>query len=134
MMNLTQALQTSFAMGIEVGKLQVVEDRAVPRGASLAVDLYESFGPEPLHVILDIGANVGQSARAFAQHFREATIYCFEPVATAYRDLVRNTADLPRVKTFQLAAGATKGEVTIKVPVESALSSIVAGSALQKAM
>ena len=44
------------------------------------------FCPSP-DVVLDCGANVGQTARNLRQAYPAATIYCFEPVGEAYDQL-----------------------------------------------
>lgn len=56
-------------------------------------------------VIFDVGANIGQSAKAFARQFPEATIHCFEPSPDAFLQLVMATARLPKVRTHCLALG-----------------------------
>jgi FkbM family methyltransferase len=48
-------------------------------------------------VIVDVGANVGQSALGFARAWPEATIHCFEPVPATHAQLVANTAHLPSI-------------------------------------
>lgn len=121
MMNLQQALQKAFGLGIEIGSQQV--EKELPRGTALAADIYDSFGPEPLHMILDVGANVGQSARRFSADFPHAVIHCFEPVPAAYQDLARNTADLAQVHTHPIAMSAEEGWTDIYIGTESSLSS-----------
>lgn len=57
------------------------------------------------HVIFDVGANIGQSARAFARYFPDATVHCFEPSPETYRLLVGAVAALPGVVTHNVALG-----------------------------
>jgi FkbM family methyltransferase len=66
-------------------------------------------------VIFDVGANVGQSAQAFAERFPQATIYAFEPVAAAYQALVVQTRALPAVRAFKTALGRGPGQVPMVV-------------------
>ncbi len=70
-------------------------------------------------VILDIGANVGQSALGFAAAFPKATVHSFEPFPASYRKLVLNTAHLANIMPHQIGLGArdailhmTDGEVS----------------------
>jgi FkbM family methyltransferase len=44
-------------------------------------------------IILDVGANVGQSARMYRRLFAAATIHSFEPFEATYRTLVESTRD-----------------------------------------
>ncbi len=56
-------------------------------------------------VILDIGANVGQSALAFATACPEALVHSFEPVPSAFRKLHANTRHLDNVMTHPIGLG-----------------------------
>lgn len=56
-------------------------------------------------VILDVGANVGQSALGFAAALPDAIIHSFEPFPDSYRKLALNTAHLPNVMTHKLGLG-----------------------------
>ncbi len=77
----------------------------------LAIKRYfPGFNPD---VIFDVGANVGQSAVAFADVFPEAAIYTFEPVASVYRALAANLADRPRVQAFNSALGRRAGSARV---------------------
>ena len=49
-------------------------ERVDPRPEAFKVQLRLVESPQ---VILDVGANVGQSARRYRQFFPEATIHCF---------------------------------------------------------
>ncbi|TGD72320.1 FkbM family methyltransferase [Mangrovimicrobium sediminis] len=84
--------------------------RRLPRGVDFAVDIQAALpGYEP-RVIVDVGANTGQSARGFLNRFPAAQIYCFEPVATTQRRLRERFADEPRVECLEFALGAEPGE------------------------
>lgn len=95
-----------------------------PRGISFFEDARQWLGAARFDVIFDVGANVGQSAHVFCNENPKAMVYCFEPVARAFKDLQRNVSHLPNVKTFQLAMGAARGEADIYVTKETALSSL----------
>jgi len=60
----------------------------IPNGRYLALDLKRA-GINP-DTILDVGANVGQTANYFIKHFPDALIYSFEPVADTYKQLLSN--------------------------------------------
>ena len=43
--------------------------------------------------IFDIGANIGQTSLEMLDHFPNATIHCFEPIAEFFKELTDNTKD-----------------------------------------
>lgn len=54
--------------------------------------------------VLDIGANIGFYAQILSECVgQEGAVYCFEPDATNYRYLLKNTKNLKNVKTFNMA-------------------------------
>lgn len=79
---------------------------------------------QPIKTILDIGANVGQSAQKFRRQFPEAKIYCFEPLPDAYAKL-RSWSDTQNetVEAFNVALGAESGSVDMYRHVDHIASS-----------
>lgn len=59
--------------------------------------------------ILDIGANVGQSARRYRQLFPDAMIYSFEPLRECYEKLVVSMPGDARFRAFPTALGEESG-------------------------
>lgn len=96
----------------------------LPHGVDCFVDISKRFGREGIRVVLDVGANIGQSAIDFSREFPQAEIYCFEPVESTYRELEAATHSLPRVHTFNVGMGKESGEAVIHVSAESTFSSI----------
>lgn len=45
------------------------------------------LSPEDARCIFDVGANIGQSAKAFANAFPNAVVYSFEPFPAAFHEL-----------------------------------------------
>lgn len=102
----------------------------VPNGRLLALDLKRA-GVRPL-VILDVGANIGQTAVALHRYFPGSRILCFEPVASTYRELVANTKKISGISCFQLALGDRCGESLIfKSPSYSGIASLQGAGAPQ---
>lgn len=66
-------------------------------------------------VIVDIGANVGDTCAAFLQEFPFATVFAIEPVSDVFETLQQRYRDTPRVRPFRLAVGEAPGEVTFNV-------------------
>lgn len=62
-------------------------------------------------VIFDVGANVGQSALAYAAVFPEAKIHSFEPVPASFDALKAATASNPNITAHFVALGKKRGRV-----------------------
>jgi FkbM family methyltransferase len=80
-----------------------------------AFDDMKRFVPQnkpPL--ILDIGANVGQSSLRLNWTFPKASIHAFEPSPTTFQTLQTNFAKSDRVKPWNLAMGETPGALTFQ--------------------
>lgn len=69
-----------------------------------------------LHIrdILDVGANVGQSAMQFRKEFPRAVIHSFEPVGSTVEVFKKHVHDAS-VHIHQLALGASPGQVEMQV-------------------
>src|SRR6266478_2356524 len=88
-------------------------------------DVRKFFAGE-FRTIFDVGANTGQSALRFAEAFPSSDIYSFEPVPDTFAALKRNTANNPRVRTFQCAMGAKPDRAKIYLGDLSQKNSMVA--------
>ena len=76
--------------------------------------------------IFDIGANCGQSAKAFRLHFPEANIYCFEPLTKEYSELNKwAKTQCGKVITFNTALGNKTGTVDFNLHTEYSPSSSI---------
>ncbi len=64
-------------------------------------------------MLVDVGANIGQTSLEFYEYFPAAAIHAFEPVQATYRKLKENTSHVRGIQTHQLAVGATAGIATI---------------------
>jgi FkbM family methyltransferase len=78
----------------------------------------------PGDIILDVGANVGQSAIRFRAIFPQAKIICFEPVASTFAKLQQNTRKLG-VEVHKLALGSETKSQTMFLTRFSLSSSLL---------
>jgi FkbM family methyltransferase len=62
-------------------------------------------------VIIELGANVGQTTEEFLREMANAKIYCFEPDPRAILKF-KSRISSPRVKLFECAVGNENGHVT----------------------
>jgi FkbM family methyltransferase len=79
--------------------------------ADAALRQLRSWAPED--VVFDVGANDGRTILRLQHQLARPRIFAFEPVASTYRSLVERTAQLPNVRTFRLALGASAGTGTM---------------------
>jgi len=83
--------------------------RVLPRGVELAADVARFLPAFRAELILDIGANIGQSAREYLQCFPAAEIHCLEPVRSTFEQLRAAVGGQAHVHLHQLALGARSG-------------------------
>lgn len=76
-------------------------------------------------VFLDVGANVGATARRFIQEFPRARVFAFEPVPDVFESLCAGVADLPGVTPIPSAVGSTNGQTTLRVMQDRLFSSVL---------
>lgn len=79
----------------------------------------------PLAIIVDVGANEGQSAKRLARRFPEGHIYSFEPAASTFARLQKNTQDERRITAINAAVGAQSGQGSLTVTEISVLNSLL---------
>jgi FkbM family methyltransferase len=81
--------------------------RYVPPGAVWLYDVQRANNSRRANVIFDVGANTGQTAWGLVRYFPAATIYCFEPVSSSYRELLKNYGHRSNVRCVRAALGST---------------------------
>ncbi len=79
----------------------------------------------PISTILDVGANIGQSAIKFQQAFPDASIHCFEPVVHLNRKLAENVRHLSNVYIYSDALGATACETQIYLTTHESMNTLI---------
>ncbi len=77
-------------------------------------------------VILDIGANTGQSAELFSRVFPRASIFAIEPYEPSYNAIVAKR--LQRVHPHLAAIGASSGTVVLHVNSHAETNSLLAAN------
>lgn len=90
--------------------------RFLPPGTSLYHDLSYRFGLFGPSVIFDVGANIGQTLKAFRSLYPKANIHSFEPVAETFGFLQKNASRLPgRNLLVHAALGGAEGKVEARL-------------------
>jgi len=79
------------------------------RGANLYSDLRRHLPATPIRTVLDVGANIGQSAQEYLAAFPQATVHSIEPALATYRSLQQRFAGQRRFVAHHLAFSAQAG-------------------------
>jgi len=79
--------------------------------------------PQP-DIVLDCGANIGQTAKNLRQAYPQASIYCFEPVSEIFAQLSKQTEPLG-IHPVQLAVGDFNGESSIQLTASQEANSFL---------
>jgi FkbM family methyltransferase len=72
-----------------------------------AADILKARGITP-RIIMDIGANRGQTSKRLARGFPQAEVHCYEPTPASCEVLKRNLEKFPHAKAHALAFGPEK--------------------------
>jgi FkbM family methyltransferase len=87
--------------------------------------LRRTLDPSLPAVLVDVGANVGQTCRRMKEIFPHATVHAFEPVGEMFDALSAAAGGLSDVHAYRLAVGApgSPGSIDIHVTQDSQFSS-----------
>jgi len=110
------------------GSLGVHVASADRLGLEMERDCGRLYDPREVRCVLDVGANVGQSAIRFAGAFPSAQIYCFEPVPQTFASLRGKTQGIDRIEVFNRAMGGKRGSATIFTSGDSLTSTMAPGT------
>lgn len=84
----------------------------LPVGLDEFEDVKGAFPEHDFSCLLDVGANVGQTARQMRRHFPHAEIHSLEPIASTFLKLRHNVRRLG-IRTHQVALGARDETITV---------------------
>lgn len=113
---INRALRSAREMVERQTGLRIIKQR--PWGLELAADLRQNLPAFSVGIVFDVGANLGQSALAYAQDWPRAEIHSFEPAQSLFSQLSANTAQNSRIHPHRLAFGMKPGEVSFIVDGE----------------
>lgn len=92
--------------------------------SSWLYDVCRIAGTRDFRTLLDVGANVGQTAGAMAGYFPGADIHSFEPVNDTFVALRRRARRWPRVQAHRLALGRERGSREIEIQDDPEMNSL----------
>jgi FkbM family methyltransferase len=76
--------------------------------------LLETLRSEPIRIVLDVGANVGNWSLLAAEQFPEATIYALEVIPKTAAVLRERVGQSDRIKPFALGLAALSGTLSLR--------------------
>lgn len=86
--------------------VDIVSNRSF--GYDILRDIATIANPSDVRVVLDVGANLGETTMEFASIFKSAVVYSFEPDPTTFNKLNARAKPLqPRVRCFNVGLGCT---------------------------
>ena len=74
------------------------------------------------NVMIDVGANIGETVIEFNKNFEIKKIYSIEPDPDSYKEIKKN--NFQNVDVFNFAASDTEGEAVLKIGYLSSMSTI----------
>ncbi|EDY17259.1 methyltransferase FkbM family [Chthoniobacter flavus Ellin428] len=106
-------------------KLGYVVKRKSAFGDNPFLDMKQFVPGDTKPLILDIGANIGQSVTRFKATFPSCVIHSFEPSLETFRKLSQNVSNQEGVSPWNLAVGAAVGPKTFSENTHSDMSSFL---------
>lgn len=119
------SIRTSLRrFGRKVG-VDVARFRGEDVGMDPVSDMRRFLPREAPPLILDVGANVGQSVDRFSKAFPASTIHAFEPSPTTYAELEAACAGQRGVTTWNYGVGSRNATLTFRENEYSVMSSFL---------
>ncbi len=109
------------------GLLDVKVHRVLPLGSNVHVDIAQALPGYQVRNLLDVGANIGQTAAQFSFWHPGIAIYCVEPVRSNLEELKLNTARIPGVRCFQVGLADAPGSAQMQLSGPSSTYRVAAG-------
>jgi len=104
---MTKHIKTLVKSGLKNLGLRVSLIKKLPVGFDVCLDFERRVLSGRIETIFDVGANIGQTAQLFADCFPGSRIFCFEPVASTYRQLSALTGRRLNIRCIHAALGAS---------------------------
>ena len=85
--------------------------------------IYQFLPKNP--IVLEAGADVGSDTKRMAKSWKQSFIYAFEPVPESFNRLIENTKNYRNINCYNLALGASNGEVNMCIASNNMSSSLL---------
>ena len=104
---------------------KILRRRPPEIGQSAQADMKRFVGANARPLILDVGANTGQTVKRFRKAFPSSIIHSFEPSQRIFGQLKANVADKEDVFAWNVALGSSAGKQTFLENTHSDMSSFL---------
>jgi FkbM family methyltransferase len=105
--------------------LYYAKRRYMPCGIDWLWDIQRILRDRSLGMVVDVGANVGQTSRAIKERFPASTVHAFEPVRETYELLVHNCRGFEGVTAHRIGLSDTAGSAWMAVGSNSQINHLV---------
>lgn len=78
--------------------------------------------------LVDVGANIGQTATRLARHYPTASVLAFEPVSSTFATLQVNAAPFPNIRCIHAGVSDASGTLEMSAVPNSEINRVVAGT------
>ena len=104
-----------------------LEIQTLPHGVDLHIDISRTIPrwEKQASVFLDVGANIGETAREILYSYSNIKLYCFEPVLSTFEKLAQRFSNVSNVICLRLALSSTNGMAKMNISGDSEMSYIV---------
>lgn len=92
--------------------------KSLPIGLDALENVRGKLPHYKFQTFLDVGANVGQSAKYIRQYFPQSRIYCIEPIKDTFNTLKKSTKGL-NLSYHNIALGSANEEVEVQVDINN---------------
>jgi FkbM family methyltransferase len=105
------------------GETSLAAEESATLGQNAFHDMRKLARSEPELLIMDVGANCGQTISDFRNTFENPVIHAFEPGRKAFSQLQRWTAEIPNLHLNNFAVGSRSGQMEFIENRQSVMSS-----------
>ena len=125
-MNLNYLIGSSFAAAARFLRSRTLFPLTtkLPYGSDWLFDVQRFSGTKKAGYIVDAGANIGQTAKIICQYFPKASVFCFEPVSSTFKQLVGNLSNFPNIEFISKALGERAAKQTIQLHQYSEINTL----------
>jgi FkbM family methyltransferase len=109
-------------------RLYVKSMESIHFGVEWGEDIKCLLAGQELEIVMDVGANIGQTAYEVMKHFPKSHVYCFEPIPSTFNELVERTKIFPNVFPINIAFGDEIETLSIMAKPLSEQNTLVANT------
>ncbi|HXH44026.1 MAG TPA: FkbM family methyltransferase [Bradyrhizobium sp.] len=118
-------IKTALKHLLQSGGYKIFANEQMPVGFNWLLDVERLARPAGIGTIFDVGANAGQTTVLLNARFPSAKIFSFEPLASTFSALEKNTAGLNNVTCINFALGRENSVLNLHPKTASTQNSLL---------